>query len=383
MINENNPQGHLAATVASQQAEKITQQLEPKIAALVNDALGHIDIAALVEQTIHNRLNSTEFAQHVDTVIARHLDSNAIKTVALDRAVDANRKIMLDHMPTAVTNVNARVDQVLEELVAARVKSAKWPDKAIDGRLINTDSLAITTQNIKDYTPLVGIEDFASTVQLTVLDGSVVVEQQFIAKNIQSETLEVEQLSVSSLDTAQPWYGELQSSILAQVPTAKNYDDDIELINKKIKRMDSNERTFKELDVSGEALLSDVLYTTPGNKRVGINTMDPSDALTVWDNEVEITFGKHSNQTAYIGTRRRQDVAIGANNTVGLVLKSSGDIVLDKPVLCGRSVSSAKIMPGYAARKGDIVLNDLPKVGAPVAWICIDGIKWAEFGTIN
>ena len=49
----------------------------------------------------------------------------------------------------------------------------------------------------------------------------------------------------------------------------------------------------KELEVTGESLLSDVLYTTPGNRRVGINTMDPSDASTVWDQETEIVIGKH------------------------------------------------------------------------------------------
>ena len=363
--------------------EAFEQEFAAKIQTLVDQALEHVDVAQLVEATIDSRLNSEEFKQHVDATIQRHLESSAIRTVALERAEQSSRKVMLDHMPAAVKNVNARVDEVLEEVVSARVKSASWPDHSIDGRLVNTDTLAITTANITDYAASTGIEDLAPTVQLTVLDDSVVVENQFVAKNIQCKTLESERLSVAEVDTDQPWYSELQTATLALVPEHTDYDADIARINSELKRIDKSKYKIKELDVPGEALLSDTLYTTPGNNRVGINTMDPSDALSVWDNEVEVVVGKHKTQTGYVGTRRRQDLVLGSNNTVGITVKSTGEAVLDKPVLCGRSVTSSKTVPGHAARTGDIVLNEKPAVGKPVGWICLDGIKWAEFGTVN
>jgi hypothetical protein len=126
-----------------------------------------------------------------------------------------------------------------------------------------------------------------------------------------------------------------------------------------------------------------VLYTTPGNKRVGINTMEPSDALTVWDQETEVVIGKHASQEGYIGTRRRQDLNIGANNKVGLKIRSDGTVSMDKLELLGRTIGSSKTIPGHAAKKGDIVLNDNPAVGGYVGWVCLDGIRWAGYGKIE
>ena len=144
----------------------------------------------------------------------------------------------------------------------------------------------------------------------------------------------------------------------------------------------SNEH-LKNLEVTGEALLSNVLYTAPGNKRVGINTTEPSDALTVWDQEVEVVIGKHKTQEGYIGTRRRQNINIGANNKVGLTVCTDGSVIINKLQLMGRTISENDNVPGFAAKQGDIVLNRKPKVGNSIGWICLDGIKWAGFGKIQ
>ena len=54
--------------------------------------------------------------------------------------------------------------------------------------------------------------------------------------------------------------------------------------------------------------------------------MDPRDALVVWDNETETPIGKHKAQEGYVGTRRRQDINIGANNKVGITVRSDGSV---------------------------------------------------------
>ena len=140
---------------------------------------------------------------------------------------------------------------------------------------------------------------------------------------------------------------------------------------------------LKELDVAGEAYLSGVLYTTPGNKRVGINTMDPSDALCVWDQEAEVVIGKHANQEGYIGTRRRQALNIGSNNNVGIKISPQGEVEINKLNLCGRTIGTSDHVPGEAAKQGDIKLNTRPQNGQPVGWVCIDGNRWSAFGIIE
>ena len=126
-----------------------------------------------------------------------------------------------------------------------------------------------------------------------------------------------------------------------------------------------------------------MLYTAPGPKRVGINTMEPSDALTVWDQEVEVVIGKHKTQEGYIGTRRGQNINIGANNKVGLTVCTDGRVIINKLQLMGRTISENDSVPGFAAKQGDIVLNSKPKVGNPIGWICLDGIKWGSWGVIH
>jgi len=177
----------------------------------------------------------------------------------------------------------------------------------------------------------------------------------------------------------------MKQDVLASVPkpeTPKDWSFKIAEMDAKI-QVNAARNQLNELEVSGEALLSDVLYTTPGNKRVGINTMEPSDALTVWDQETEVVIGKHASQEGYIGTRRRQDLNIGANNKVGIKVRSDGTVSMDKLELLGRTISSGKSIPGHAAKKGDIVLNDNPTVGGYVGWVCLDGIRWAGYGKID
>jgi hypothetical protein len=212
------------------------------------------------------------------------------------------------------------------------------------------------------------------------MDDCVVVEDRLITQTLQADTLIVKDFA-----TDQPWYATMKQDVLASVPkpeTPKDWSFKIAEMDAKI-QVNADRNQLKELEVSGEAMLSDVLYTTPGNRRVGINTMEPSDALTVWDQETEVVIGKHANQEGYIGTRRRQNLNIGANNKVGITVRSDGTVSMDKLELLGRTIGSSKNTPGHAAKKGDIVLNDNPTVGGYVGWVCLDGIRWAGYGKID
>jgi len=277
--------------------------------------------------------------------------------------------------------VQDRVDSVLSDTVDQKLKNFSFPERSIDPRLIDVSKLNITRANISDFGNTAGIEDIAQDVQLTVMDDCVVVENTVIAQTVQAEDL-----IVKNVATDQDWYRNLKTEILSEVPvpvTPKDWSWEIAQTEAKIDVAIKRQGQLKELEVSGEASLSDVLYTTPGNRRVGINTMDPSDALTVWDNEAEVVIGKHKAQEGYIGTRRRQDLNIGANNKVGIVVRSDGSVVVDKLVLCDKAISTSNSIPGTAAKRGDIVLNTQPEVGKYIGWVCLDGIRWAGFGRIE
>jgi len=278
-----------------------------------------------------------------------------------------------------------RIDAVISDIVNQKLQTIDFPDSSIPASKINVNGLRISKSTIQDHVFGAGIEDIADTVQLTVMDGAVVVENDLITNSIKATTVTADTLIVKDFATDQPWYATMKQDVLASVPkpeTPKDWSFKIAEMDAKI-QVNADRNQLNELEVSGEALLSDVLYTTPGNKRVGINTMEPSDALTVWDQETEVVIGKHASQEGYIGTRRRQDLNIGANNTVGIKVRSDGSVSIDKLELLGRTIGSIKTIPGHAAKKGDIVLNDNPTVGCYVGWVCLDGIRWAGYGKIE
>jgi hypothetical protein len=278
--------------------------------------------------------------------------------------------------------VNERLETVIERLIRNTIDKIEFPDSSIPISSINWTGFNISTDQIQDYKKLNGLEDFSKNTELTILDGVVVIENQVITKTVIADDITVNGNLILN-DLA---FNGLADRIVNLVPRPqiteqKSYDEDIQRLDKKIDSIKPYQ--FKQLEVSGESFLSNVLYTTPGNKRVGINTMEPSDALTVWDNEVEVVIGKHQSQQGYIGTRRRQDINIGANNKVGLTIKSDGTVEINKLNLLGRTISESDNVPGFAAKTGDIVLNSKPKPGAFIGWICLDGLKWSGFGKIE
>ena len=304
----------------------------------------------------------------------------------LERELEAKIHTSLQpYMKSIQQRALERIDAVISDIVNQKLQTIDFPDSSIPASKININGLRISKSAIQDHVFGSGIEDIADSVQLTVMDGAVVVENEVIANSIKATTVTADTLIVKDFATDQPWYATMKQDVLASVPkpeTPKDWSFKIAEMDAKI-QVNADRNQLKELEVSGEAMLSDVLYTTPGNKRVGINTMEPSDALTVWDQECEVVIGKHASQAGYIGTRRRQDLNIGANNKVGIKVRSDGTVSMDKLELLGRTIGSSKTIPGHAAKKGDIVLNDNPTVGGYVGWVCLDGIRWAGYGKID
>ena len=360
--------------------EVFEQQFAEQLKTLIDNALATIDVAELVASTVKQRLDSGEFQQYVNDTVKQHVNQVNITETAVSRLEAKGQTILQQNMPRVVQLVQDRIDSVLSDTVDQKLKNFAFPERSIDPRLIDVDKLNITKANISDL-KINSIEDLSNSVQLTIMDDCIVAENTVIARTLQADTLIAKDIARD-----QPWLTELKQEILDAVPvpeTPKDYSWDIAQVDAKIDVAVKRQGQLKELEVAGEAILSDVLYTTPGNRRVGINTMDPSDALTVWDNETEVVIGKHKAQEGYIGTRRRQDLNIGANNKVGLTVRSDGSVVIDKLTLLDKTISSSKTTPGYAAKRGDIVLNDDPGVGKYIGWVCLDGLKWSGFGKIE
>ena len=138
---------------------------------------------------------------------------------------------------------------------------------------------------------------------------------------------------------------------------------------------------LQELQVTGETLLSQTLYTT--SRRVGINTIEPAQALSIWDQEVEIGFGKLSNNTGIIGSSRNQSLVVGTNNKNNITLTPDGGVTVNQLTLGFITMSSASSPPNVDSPKGTVVFNSNPSLGGPLGWVSLGNATWANFGIID
>ena len=137
----------------------------------------------------------------------------------------------------------------------------------------------------------------------------------------------------------------------------------------------------RDLQTDGEALLSQTLYVS--NHRVGVNTMDPNTALSIWDEEIEIGIGKQTHNTARIGAARDQSLIIGSNKQDNIILTPDGVTAISKLRLGNMMFSSSAMPPQYDAPRGTVVFNEVPSLGGPLGWVSLGNARWANFGIID
>ena len=277
----------------------------------------------------------------------------------------------------------------------------------------------ITGDNIKggliENFSSTGIDDRTTGVALTLLDSTTVIENNLLTKDLTVEGLLAVNgnLSVNGqIDKGCIFYTDLISETTTSALSNMNrglFDSFSDLVFDRIKteglnlskiKLNDNEviadnrlgstiissnlqhlGILKELQVSGESLLAETLYVTP--KRVGINTIEPSSALSIWDQEVEIVARKKSAEVGMFGTPRKQKLIISSNSKENVVLNVDGSAQIDDLHLGGMRFTAASEPPNYVSQKGHVVWNTNPNLGGPLGWICLGSSNWANFGVID
>ena len=362
--------------------EAVNEQVNELLKQRVGEAVQQLDIPAAVNKYLQTRFDNPNFRQFVGKQVLESVEGLNVSGQTLKLIDTKVNNAINSQVPAIQQLVRSRVDQILTQTIEQLVRSFSFPEASIPVRSIDWSNFKISVNNVDGYRPLSSIEDLGTSVELTVLDGAVVIENKIITNTVKAQDIEAHNIKTKYLEVGDLFKNSIADYVIGRLPKS----DTTELDNKITElreQINTRKNSFRELEVTGEAVLSDVLYTTPGNRRVGINTMEPSDALTVWDSEVEVVVGKHKAQEGYIGTRRRQELNIGANNKVGIVIKNDGTVAIDKLQLLNRTISENETVPGFAAKRGDIVLNSNPQSGKFVGWVCLDGIRWSGFGRIE
>ena len=259
-----------------------------------------------------------------------------------------------------------------------------------------------------------GIDDRATTCQLTILDETTVVENTLTARAAKFvESVTVKDLSVTgSINTDNQSWNALAAEISAK--TLKQVDREwkdrlVEQVAEEIKKngikfdnvtvddqllVSGNQLAktitqsnlqkvgrLRDLTVEGETSLNETVIVV--KQRLGVNTEHPDSALNVWDEEVSISAGKYKNQEAYIGTSRDQVLNLGVNKLPQLTIGTDGITSVKKLRVAQYMIGHSTQVPNYSGTKGDIIFNADPMPGQPFAWVCLGNYKWKTLKAVE
>lgn len=399
--------------IAASVSQIVKEKIETTIQDVISDQLKSIDITVAINKTIRKLVDEKVAAVVPQMVYNRIQESNIENSAELHtRDIVAKRVVnSIDHeVRTSLSKLDMTtlIEKRVTKDLAEKIKTFTFPKASIQAAAIDWEASHIhmkdllQTGEFKSFSST-GILDRAKTKQLTILNSGIVATHgQFDGGLVVKGDLSVS----GEINRDSKFY-------LSLVESINNMGKDIE--NEVDKKFDSFGASFnengldvqkltfhdkpliqngslnyrvtdsnlqgvgilKELQVGGESLLSDTLYTTPAG-RVGINTNEPSASLSVWDEETEVVIKKHSKHTGYIGTVRNTDLVLGRNSNEDMRIASDG-VHLDKVHIGNTTISSSNTMPTYAGKAGDIVFN----TGASfLGWKCLGSHRWVEIGLL-
>jgi len=330
----------------------------------------------------------------VNTTVANNVADATIDQVAKLFAYD---KDLIAHLKTQAITAMVRkisIDNNVNKIIADKI--ADQFSNAFDGTAIHTES---TQRELSVLQDLVVIEN-------GLVARSATIKERIVANEVFVDTLNV----TGTVDTDSLAWAPLASKIKTDVITSVMVDSKQAMIDAVIADADNIDFTqillngnvvlggntlgkqittsnlqnvgqLTDLTVKGETSLAGTVYANAG--RVGINTESPSSALDVWDEEVAISIGKGSAQTAFIGTSRSQDLTIGVNQRADVHIDNSGTVTVQKLKVGENTISFSNSVPNYSGKPGDLVINTGNVVDEVFGWRCTHDFSWQVLkGTI-
>lgn len=351
-----------------------------------------------IEATVNQLINVMIKEGHVARMIENKLLANMQDK--LDREVKGRVVSMVSN-----TDLGTLINERIERFVDASMTGGSLPDSFIPHRCIDLDGFTISADEIApgviDQFASNGIQDTADNTELTIIDGAVVVENSLVANNI-SVHKHAEFKSTINVIGDLRLHGDLvilnerfADQIKGMVDTAMQQDREknpldlrgLALMNngKEVLTASalgpsvatSNLRkvgNLTDLNVIGSFQAADTM--TVDNNKVGINTDSPAGALTVWDEDAEISLRKYKSKTMYLGSTRDCDLVLGADNKAIVSIRKDGNVSMNKLELGAMKMSSSESIPDYEGSPGEIVLMRRPTEDQPWAYQCMGGNRW-------
>ena len=398
---------------------QIGNQLTTIVQAIVDDIKAKVDadLASTIAGQIAASIETYDFDSKLSELaapqIAKKITEYPIDTAHISAeigrigaaAVTNLKDTIAAQLAQAAKEYVDGIDVVplIESALSAYITSTEFPAGSIGAAAVNFNDFFLSGDNIKGGIIAefgsTGIDDRATKCQLTILDNAVVIEQTVVATGLQIKgsaqiagNLNIAGELVADSNAVQVLTESIRENTLAKIATVgiiapklvfndKTIIDESEIASSVLKSNLRKVGTLEELQTRGETLLDGTLYVS--QKRVGINTLEPTYALTVWDDDIEIAVNKRGQNRAFIGSHRPVNITLGAAGKDNISLDVDGSVTINDLRLGALPLTTASSEPNWAGRAGEIAFNDSPKIGQPIGWVCLEGHRWAKFGIIS
>lgn len=407
--------GDLKVKLEEEIRGKVTEEVIQKVASEELNAT----ISQIIQQQLEARLERINLAEtsktHLDRIVStitKNLNVTLVEQARNEISGEISRKL-------GQIDVNMVVGEIVKQKLESIVKLHSFPERSIPHRSIILDGLKLSGEFIKggiiEEFGSTGIEDLATKVQMTVLDQAVTFETALWAPEVKVKgnmTVDGDLIIKGEIPTDSPAFAKLTEYSARKTVESlnthlfesfsdiifnkiKNEGIDLDIIKQQGKEVvagnqlgyhivDTNIQRVglvRDFNSVGDTYLSQTLYVS-GN-RVGVNTIDPSAALSVWDQECEVNINKRQQDVGYIGTPRRQELILGANNKENIRLDVEGATHVNRLVVNNTPMSSLPAVPNTQGERGEIYWNEDPDLGDFIGWVCLGGTRWAGFGRIE
>lgn len=387
----------LTAALSKYVREAVQQQVQEELTGVNVHETVNLHTQPIVEKYLKDNM-SAELTSALGKYVKNIIDTQ-VTTKLVTNTVDN-----IIQQELAKFNVQDTVNSQTKNTVSDYLTKVEFPEKSINNTSINWEGFRINANMVTgQFTAIksAGIEDASVEPQIKVDDSGLVVLHNLTAPVARLINTKIDNITVTkSAQFSDAEFtgdvtikGTLHADNIAGLNEVIEGKETVNINGKAVLSesrlgntvVDSNLRkvgVLRELQVDGESLLANSLYVSPAG-RIGINTDEPTHALCLWDEEIQLIVGKQKQDVAVIGTTRTQNLHLQSNGKDNIVLTSNGETKIDKPVLNNKTFTSSDIVPGYQGQLGDICWNKNPGPGKPIGWVCIGNTQWFKFGMIE
>ena len=418
-INDN--VNSIVQSIVDQITTQVQSQAIATIERKIEEVVANIDYTSMLSNLLSEKLDRkiTQLPISTETVEKELTSRVAAMTQNLSDQINATA------LKTTQESINQQLNAIdftalfqATILGAIQSKSLAFPDASIPGSAIVVNDLRLTGDNINSGIVTnfgsTGIDDKATACQVTIMDDVTVVENNLLTKDLTvkgTTTIEGDLNVTGVMPETSPMFRQFVVAATNNVRTSLDkslFDTYSATVFDKIRTngldltkitlngqtvvdggMLSNSITISnlqkvgvlnELQVLGESLLGETLYVT--KNRVGINTIEPTQTLTLWDQEVEFGISKQSKDTAVMGMPRKQTLIISSNGKTNLSILPDGSVSADT-IRIGTVTLTSGSTPSNDQPIGTIVFNANPTMGGPLGWVSLGKARWANFGLVD